>query len=322
MTVRFGIIGAGQAGAHHARGVLANPRAAVTWVADPLRGPGEALAAQCGARYFADYRQGLGDADAVSICVPHAALAEAAVTCAGAGVHVLLEKPMALTLEDADRVLDATRKAGVRLMVGFVHRYRPEAQRAFELITSGSIGEPKFLTDHSFSGGEASWPAWVQQASAGGGSLLYSGVHRIDRARWLLGREVRTVNGSTAALLPGSDADSSFTAVMGFEGAGRAAMTHHYHAINIRPVWETIVHGTEGMIRMLTGEGLEVIDRRGSRREAAGPDLRFEEEVNAFLDAVEGKAPVLCTLDEGLQTLRVNLAALASCDDGRWQNIP
>jgi UDP-N-acetylglucosamine 3-dehydrogenase len=322
MTVRFGIIGAGQAGAHHARGILADRRGTVAWVADPIRERGEALAARCGARYVADYRRQLGDIQAVSICTPHVFLAETAIAAADAGAHILLEKPMALTLHDAARVLDAARTADIRLMIGFVHRYRHEARRTFELIRAGAIGEPQFVTDHSFSGGQAAWPTWVQQVATGGGSLLYSGVHRIDRARWLLGHEVATVAGSTAALLTSSDVDSSFAAVLRFEDGTRAAITHHYHTMPVRSSWETVVHGTEGMIRMLTGERLEITDLGGTSTEAAGPDRHFEVEIAAFLDAIEGKPRAIPTGEDGRAVLAVALAIFESNATGQTANVP
>jgi len=322
MTVRFGIIGAGQAGAHHVRGIQATPRASVAWVADPIPERGKALAAECRARYLSDYTQGLGDVQAVSICTPHAFLAETAVAVAKTRAHILLEKPLALTLEDADRVLAAVRAADVRLMIGFVHRYRREAQRTFELIRAGAIGQPRFVTDHSFAGGQAAWPAWVQETASGGGSLLYSGVHRIDRARWLLGREVVAVAGSLASLLIGSEVDSSFASLLAFECGARAAITHHYHRMPVRSKWETVVHGTEGMIRMITGEGLELMGQHGTSTEAAGPDAHFESEITAFLDAIEGQPVAIPNGEDGRAVLAVALAIFQSNETGQLVEIP
>ena len=320
--IRMGIIGAGQAGLLHARAVVASPRAVLTHVVDADRGRGERLAADAGARYSPDHRGVLGEVDAVTICVPHTALAGIAIDVARAGVHMILEKPMATTLEDADRVMAAARATGVVLMIGFVHRYRPEAQRAYQLVTSGAIGAPCFLTDHGAGGGQAAWPAWVQRARDGGGALLYSGVHRIDRARWLLGRRVATVYGSTAALLPGSDADSSFAALLAFEEGLRAAITHHYHAIAISPQWETDIYGADGVIRMRTGESLEIITPSRTWREDAGPDRRFEEEVAAFLDAIEGNSSVIPSGDDGRAALEIALAIVASHATGRAVSVP
>ncbi|MGQ0551493.1 MAG: Gfo/Idh/MocA family protein [Armatimonadota bacterium] len=309
MAVRYGIIGAGKAGILHAPAVLESRRATLTWIADPDARRGEALASKCSVRYVADYREGLAGVDAVSICVPHALLADVAVTAARAGVHVLLEKPMALTLADADRVIRAAKNAGITLIVSFVHRFRPESRRALEIIASGDIGEPRFVTDHSSGGGLAGWPGWVRDAGAGGGLLLYSGVHRIDRARWLLGRDVVSVYGSTAALLPGSDVDSSYIVALTFDGGARAVLSHHFHAVEAPARWETDIHGTEGMIRIRTGESIDLIARRGSRHEAAGVDRRFHEEIEAFLDAIGGAGPASPSAADAREVLAVAIAA-------------
>lgn len=310
--IRIGIIGAGQAGQLHARAIAANPRGRLTHVVDADRARGERLAAETGARYAADHRAVLDDVDAVSICVPHIALAGVAVDAAQAGVHMLLEKPMATTLADADRVIAAARAARIVLMIGFVHRYRPEALRAHALIASGAIGEPVFLTDHSAGGDQRAWPAWVQRAQDGGGALFYSGVHRIDRARWLLGGRVTSVRGSVAALLPGSDADSSFAALLDFADGQRAAITHHYHARPIPARWDTDIYGADGAIRMRTGESLEIMTPKGVVREDAGPDRRFDNEVAAFFDAIDGRGNVIPTAEDGRAALEIALAIAAS----------
>jgi predicted dehydrogenase len=264
-----------------------------------------------------DYRDGLPRADAVSVCVPHAALAEVAVDALRAGLHVLLEKPMATSVADADHVIAEARRASRVLMVGFVHRYRPEVQRAHALLVSGAVGEPFFATDRSTAGGQQTWPSWVQRRDQGGGLLLYAGVHRIDRVRWLLGRPVTSVQGSTASLLPNTDVDSSVGVLLTLEGGRRAALTHHFHTIEMPTVWETDVHGAEGMIRIHTGVGLEVHDRRGVTREAVGPDRRFEEEIGAFLDAVEGHRSDVPSGEDGREVLAVALAITEAQATGR-----
>lgn len=314
---RLGIAGAGQAGRYHARAIAASRRAAVAWVADPARDRGEALAAECGARAIPDVRAGLGDVDAVIVCTPHTLLAATALEVIEAGVPLLLEKPMAATLDDADRVRAAARGRGVVLAVGFVHRFRPEAARAHRLIADGAIGAPQFLVDDGFGGGQSAWPAWVQRAGDGGGLLLYSGVHRFDRARWLLGGEVRTVAGSVAALLPGSNADSSYAAVLTMTDGARAALAYHYHAVPVPHGWQTVVHGSEGLVRIRTGEGVDLVTRKDVHREAAGPDRRFEAQLDAFLDALDGAPAAVPTGADGRAALAVALAVARAHATGR-----
>jgi myo-inositol 2-dehydrogenase/D-chiro-inositol 1-dehydrogenase len=317
MPIRVGVVGAGQAGTQHAKAIAANRRAALAWVADPVRERGEALAAKTGAPYVREVGSALGHTDAVSICVPHNLLAENALAAAEAAVHILVEKPMAQDLDEAHRVVKRAKLANVVLMVGFVHRYRPEARRAKALIASGAIGEPCFLTDVGFGGGQAAWPMWVQRRNSGGGLLLYSGVHRFDRARWLLDREVVEVRGSTAALLPGSDVESSYSTLLTFDEGERAVLSHHYHAIEIPHAWETVVHGTDGMIHLKTGKGVDITSSRRTWHEDAGPDRHFEEEIVAFLDAIEGKRLEIPTGADGYAALEVAIGISRSNASGQ-----
>jgi myo-inositol 2-dehydrogenase/D-chiro-inositol 1-dehydrogenase len=314
---RFGLIGAGKAGELHAHAIAASPRATFVWVADPDRARGEAMAAQYGVRYLADFRGGLGDVDAASVCAPHHLLAGIAITLAEAGRHMVLEKPMAISLREADLVLAAARAASVTLMVGFVHRYRPDVARAYQLVRDGAIGVPQFVVDRTASGDLESWPGWVRQSKTGGGSLMYSGVHRIDRARWLLGQNVIAVHGSTASLIEDTDVDSSSAALLVCERGGRAALTQHFHVHDVPFTWETDIHGSEGMIRIRTGHGIDVSTRRGTTTEPAGPDRKFEGEVEAFIDTLEGRQTGIPDGNDGRAALAIALGIVESSRIGQ-----
>ncbi|MDR7467996.1 MAG: Gfo/Idh/MocA family oxidoreductase [Armatimonadota bacterium] len=305
MTIRHGVIGAGQAGAQHARAVARSPQATLAWIADPVVEHGAPLAAELGTTHYTDYRAGLGQVETVSICVPHAALSRTALEAIAAGCHVLLEKPMATSLTDADAVIAAASTAGVVLMVGFVHRYRQEVRRAFQLLRDGAVGTPVFLADYGVGGGQERWPAWVQRAEAGGGLLLYTEVHRIDRARWLLGEEVTAVWGSLGAFLPGSDVESSVAALLHFPRGVRASLVYHYHQIALPFRWETEVHGTDGMLRIITGRGLEIATAGRTWWEDAPAEGHFDAELAAFLNAVAGEPGDLPTGLDGREALRI-----------------
>jgi myo-inositol 2-dehydrogenase/D-chiro-inositol 1-dehydrogenase len=314
---RFGLIGAGKAGELHAHAIGASRRARFVWIADPDRARGEALAARYGTRHIADFREGLGDVDAVNVCAPHHLLAGIAVTVAQSGRHILLEKPMAVSVREADTVLAATRSAGVTLMVGFVHRYRPDVARAYELVQAGAIGRPQFVVDRTANGDLETWPAWVRQSKHGGGLLMYSGVHRIDRARWFLGQNVIAVHGSTASLVENTDVDSSSAALLVCDRGGRAALTQHFHVHDIPFTWETDIHGPEGMIRIRTGHGIDVTTGRGTVTEPAGPDRKFEGEVEAFIDALEGKPTPIPNGEDGRAVLAIALGVVESSRIGQ-----
>lgn len=141
----FGLIGAGWIGTFHSE-TLAHrlPGASLVAVADPVAGSAERLSAP---RSYRDPMELIADPSvaAVAICSPAATHADLVVAAAQAGKHVFCEKPMALTLEDADRAIAAAREAGVALQVGFNRRFATDFADMHARIAAGSIGTPQLL---------------------------------------------------------------------------------------------------------------------------------------------------------------------------------
>ena len=134
------------------------------------------------------------DVDVVMISTPHAAHAEQAIAAAAAGKHILLDKPMATSVADCDRILTAVKNAGVRLMIMYGQRFRDCNIEAHRLVRSGTIGQVTMMQEMQFAvGGLASLPPW-QSLAENVGILVGHGVHNIDRIRWITGAEIRSVS--------------------------------------------------------------------------------------------------------------------------------
>ncbi len=134
------------------------------------------------------------DVEAVMISTPHAAHAVQAIAAARAGKHILLDKPMATTLEDCDHILESVRGAGVRLMIMFGQRFRDCNLEAHRLVHAGAIGRVRMMQEQILAtGGLASLPAW-QSLPGNLGILLGHAVHNIDRIRWISGEEIVSVS--------------------------------------------------------------------------------------------------------------------------------
>ena len=164
-----GIVGAGQIGQRHGRSFAClGASVRVIGIADVDEEKATELAAVCGARAFVDYRALLDLApDIAVICLPHHLHRDAGLAAAEAGSHVLMEKPLAHTLEDAYAIVDGCRQYGVHLAVSFVHRYRAEFQQARSLISRGEIGEPVMAFDVFGLPGGPNVPGWVWQKRHG-----------------------------------------------------------------------------------------------------------------------------------------------------------
>lgn len=134
------------------------------------------------------------DVDAVFISTPHAAHAQEAIAAANAGKHILLDKPMAASVDGCDRILAATRRAGVKLMIMFGQRFRICNIEARRLVREGAIGKVLMIQEQQLAGGGlAALPPW-QSLPANRGIFLGHAVHNIDRIRWITGAEITSIS--------------------------------------------------------------------------------------------------------------------------------
>ena len=199
--LKVGIIGAGAVvqGAH-AKALAGRDDVEVAAIADPSENYRNAVGERLGCtRLFADYRRVLDDKDiqAVDICLPHDLHEAIVIAALDAGKDVLLEKPIAMTLEQADHMIATAKKKGRQFYVALNQRFYPPHKRLKEIIDSGEYGRP-FLALCQLVGDELdrmnmadNWKgSWDR---AGGGALIDTGTHIIDLILWWFGKP-RTVN--------------------------------------------------------------------------------------------------------------------------------
>jgi predicted dehydrogenase len=198
MPPNIAIVGCGLIGSKRAQS-LAGGRLAICCDLDRGRSQGLA-AAHPGAAAVTDWRAAVTspDIDIAIVATTHDMLAPIAAAAAGAGKHVLLEKPGARRACELDAVAEAASGTGALVRVGFNHRYHPALQKAREVFDSGAIGPLLFVRGRYGHGGrpgyEREWRA--DPALSGGGELLDQGIHLVDLARWFLGEFTR-VGGRT-----------------------------------------------------------------------------------------------------------------------------
>ena len=194
--MRFAIVGAGVIGQSHAKALDTLEGSELVAVADVVPGLAEALAAPRGADAVNDLAKVLArdDVDAVSICVPSGLHADIAVSALEAGKHVLIEKPIDVTLAAADRIIEAERRSGRVATVISQRRFQPSFAFLRKEIQAGRLGR---LTS-----GIAESPFWRSQSYYdsggwrgtwkldGGGALMNQGIHVLDLLVWMLGEPV------------------------------------------------------------------------------------------------------------------------------------
>jgi UDP-N-acetyl-2-amino-2-deoxyglucuronate dehydrogenase len=191
--VGVAVIGPGKVAHTHALAVKGYARARLVAVSGRDPEKTGAFAAQYGVKAYTDLRALVADpaVQAVLVTTPHPAHVEAAVVAAEAGVHVLVEKPMATTVADCERMIRAAQAGGVRLGVISQRRWYPPAQRVHAAIEEGRIGKPilAIVTVLGWRGPEyyALDPWRGKWGAEGGGVLVNQTSHQLDLLRWLMG---------------------------------------------------------------------------------------------------------------------------------------
>lgn len=329
--LRAAIIGAGGISSNHHDGYLA-AGVEVVAICDPVP---EALATRARAwnveRTYHDFEAmfAAGGFDVVSIAAPTAVHHPATLAAAAAGVHVLVEKPMALDLRLADEMIAACADAGVVLMVNHQLRSSGPGRKARELIDAGVIGNVthvRLRQAHDW-GGHGVRPSFTTKASAGGGTLLDNGCHLADLARFF-GGSVREVYARMATLKYPVEVEDTAHVSMVYGDGSLGLIEAAWTATG----WEEgfWVYGTEGALECTNRYGpqnLRHVYRASPGSDWDRTDLTTYEftgahshtrHVLAFVAAVTGEAPVPCTGEDGREAVRLILAAYASAA----QNAP
>ena len=171
------------------------------------------------------------DIDAVYVTTPHQFHAEHAEIAARAGKHVLVEKPMAITLDDCTRMIEAAKTAGVHLLVGHSHSYDAPILEARRLIKTGDYGPVRLITGLNFTDFiyRPRRPEELDTAQ-GGGVVFSQGAHQVDIARLLGGGLVDTVYATTVDLDPARSTEGAYSALLKFTDGAVANLTYSGYA--------------------------------------------------------------------------------------------
>ena len=191
--MKVGIVGVGGMGTAHGAGWSETPAEIVGFTAETPREAGK-LARQYNARVYPSFEEMLPDVEVVDICSPTHLHHEMALKAAAAGKHVVCEKPLARTTEQAQEIVHACRKAGIQLLVAHVVRFFPEYALAHSAVVEGQIGKPAVIRLHRGSY-RPKKPAgnWFLDEGKSGGIFMDLMIHDYDYARWVAG-EVESVS--------------------------------------------------------------------------------------------------------------------------------
>jgi glucose-fructose oxidoreductase len=268
----------------------------------------------------------LEQVDAVYIALPNSMHADYTVRAARAGVHVLCEKPMAVTSEDCERMIDACEDAAVKLMIAYRLHFDEVTLDALDIVRQGRIGEPKFFNS-SFSLTVRRGDIRTKKA-LGGGTLYDIGIYCINAARQLFGAEPKEVMAiSVNSGAPGlEEIDESTGGLLRFD---RERVASFVCSFNADDVGSYRLLGTKGQLHVEPAyeyaQGLKyevTVDSETRRSKQSGKHDQFGAEIEYFSDCIQtGRYPEPSGV-EGLQDVRIIEALYESAETGKAVGIP
>ena len=276
-VLSVGVIGAGGIARSHMQAIKASDNIRTVAVMDIDPGQAESAASEYGARPYTSLEAMLEDSEVqgVHVCTPHSMHLDPVVKAAAAGKHVLLEKPMALTLEECDEMMAACAKAGVLLMVGQVVRHFPVSRKIKQLIAEGAVGQVGHMVRRRYSYFNRAAPEgqkkhWYLDLEIGGNCVLYCfGPHEYDILHWFIDSPVVKVysQGNESTELYEGQQDS-LTTIMNHENGAVSVVSQT--VVCHSSAHDQYVIGSEGSM-MATGNSLllngEAVELDGANSE-------------------------------------------------------
>lgn len=317
--IKIGMIGTGQIAQTHANFLSKMPDVRIVAAFDSIQEKAKVMAKQLGAVAYDDLEAMLGNVDAVYVCTPPKFHCEAVIPSAKAGVHIFCEKPLTVSVEDAEAVEQAVKNANITFMVGFNFRFFPIFTRFKSLVDSGKLGDT-----YSFWCIRMTWlphlpPNWRTDPRFICGMTIESLSHDFDYMRWFVG-DVTSVMGKV--LTSRSDLegyDNIVNAIMTLKSGGMA---------NIQSSWASHVSvhqygviGTlgsaiceNGIIRYrIENDSSESIIECNQPEDKVSP---YQRESENFIECIKtGKKP-LTGVEDGIATVKISHAVLQSSQNG------
>lgn len=318
--MRVGVVGAGFIGAVHLSAYANMPDVEVVCVADALPETAAAGAAIVGARPYASYEELVAaeDVEVVDICLPTAFHRDVALKAARDGKHVIVEKPLARSLEDAEAIIGAFSDGGPRLFVGHVVRFFPEYARIKAMIDAGELGTVGVARTSRRSPFLTGWNDWYADWRISGGVLLDLVIHDFDFLRWsfgevervyargVLGREYNRLDYALVTLRFSGGAIAHVEGQWGYPGPFNYSIE---------------VAGSRALVAVDSTEPAPLRLLGGAKGTGESPDVAvgkspYQTELEHFLRCIAtGEEPIVGPRD-AYEALRIGLAATESATTG------
>lgn len=342
--MKIAVIGCGSiARFRHACEYKANKDVEIAGFFDFVKSRAEELAKDFGGKAFDSIEEILGDTsiDAVSVCVANAYHAETAIRALKSGKHVLCEKPMAISLEDCQAMVEAAKETGKRLMIGQNQRLTPAHKRAKEIIAKGELGKVLSFNTIFAHGGPESWSVekskntwFFKKSSAAFGSMADLGIHKIDLIRYLIGDEVESAY-STMKVLDKTfedgtpiEVDDNSVEILNFRNGAFGTVTTSWTSYGCE-FNTTNIFCSKGIIKLYSDPeySLIIVHQDGKVEKFALDQIQTNDNqtssgvIDEFVQSILANRPSLLDADDVIGSMKAVFACQRSSLSGKAEKV-
>ena len=337
---KFGIVGMGAIGDLHAKCILEIEEAELAAIQCRTVSKGENLSKTLNVDYHPDYRDLIAreDIDIVDICLPSGMHMEPAVEAAKAGKHVIVEKPIDVTLERADEIIDTCRECGVKLACIFQSRFAQPTRSLKEAVDNGELGRlvlgDAYIKWHRPQGyyDSTDWRGTIK--GDGGAALINQSIHTIDLLQWVMG-PVKRIYGKTATHTHKIEGEDVGLGILEFENLALGVIEG---STSIYPGFaqRLEIHGEKGSIILESDEikswiiqGKEQVQPEGEKSDGTGASdpmaigyIKHKRQIQDMIDAIKEDREPFVNGEEGRKALEIVLGIYKSSKVAKPVDFP
>jgi len=304
--IKLGIVGAGIIGKDHEQVIRDNPDCILTAVCDTVEERAREIAANHNAEVYTDYKEMCekADMDAVILNLPHFLHHDATVYFLEKGIHVLVEKPMAMTVEECDSMIAASKKSGAKLAIGHVQRYFSAYGEIKKIKESGKYGKLCMITEvRNMNYINPNRPKWfLDKKLSGGGIVMNFGAHSLDKIMYVTGEKVEEIRGYLDNPITDDTIEVNAQILLKLTGNITANIT--FCGCPGVSAYETIFYFDHGVAKVVSGTQL-YLSEDGKFVPYGGNTFALPGQLEEFVKFLKGEESMIVTPEYGREIIRV-----------------
>ena len=340
-VVGFGVVGCGVVADYHIGAILDTEGARLAAVSDVVAARAQEVGEEHGIAWYTDYKQMLAspEVDVVCITTPSGIRIPIATDAAAAGKHIIIEKPIDVTLEKADRIIQAAEDAGVVLMCIFQLRYGEEINKVRKAVQEGKLGKIvlgdayiKWYRPQEYYDSAGWRGTWDME---GGGALMTQGIHTVDLLLWVMG-PVKRVSARMGALVHNVEVEDTIVAILEYE-SGALGVIEATTASHPGMPAKLEFSGSRGTVVMeadqitvwdIEGEEAQVAEKAGTDIAKAASDSKtfgtegHKAQIGEMVRILNGGGQPMIDGPEARKTVELILAIYESARTGKPVDLP